>query len=469
MTQWSDKSGNNRHAVEEPGQNTPKTGLATMNGKNVLTFNSDRLNFPALSASDGAWSYIGVINLTKTPAVAWDSVLSHADGNVAGSIQIDIRDLTNPSSSSFGLTIRDNNEISHTLHESGSFRNPYSPGSALISSVFSNTDIRSYSNGNHVATFGQQATSARDNSMYFGVNRAGTHYLDANHAEWVFFDSAINETDRQNLEGYLAHKWGIDGELPNDHPYKNSSPKTSNLFFVTDVDLTGAEVIDPDGYSSTVTWSVVSTSPSGLEANVTFNNPNALNAIATFTAEGVYTLRMTANDGFSTSSDEVVITVGPAMTSYNNWATGTFNQTFTDTDPNSDPDGDGMVNFMEFAFGMDPTTSSRSSLMYVAGGNVTQPGSPKLINFAAEGEAPDYRAVFLRRKDHIAAGLVYTIDFSADLGEWTTSGVTPTILTASESSGDMEAVSIPYPATVPAHGGSQNLPPLFFRVKIDMP
>jgi hypothetical protein len=31
--------------------------------------------------------------------------------------------------------------------------------------------------------------------------------------------------DRQRHEGYLAHKWGLTANLPNDHPYKNNAPK----------------------------------------------------------------------------------------------------------------------------------------------------------------------------------------------------------------------------------------------------
>ena len=31
-------------------------------------------------------------------------------------------------------------------------------------------------------------------------------------------------TTRQKIEGYLAHKWGLQASLPNDHPYKNAVP-----------------------------------------------------------------------------------------------------------------------------------------------------------------------------------------------------------------------------------------------------
>lgn len=43
-------------------------------------------------------------------------------------------------------------------------------------------------------------------------------------AEVVLCNEA-DEAARQATEGYLAHKWGLEGNLPSDHPYKTGSPK----------------------------------------------------------------------------------------------------------------------------------------------------------------------------------------------------------------------------------------------------
>ncbi len=163
----------------------------------------------------------------------------------------------------------------------------------------------------------------------------------------------------------------------------------------------------------------------------------------------------------------VTPTLGQSL--YIDWTRKSFAGPFTDTPKGSNPDQDRLNNLQEFAFGLDPTSPVGSELDFAMGGNVTQAGTPKLMNFAAQGEAPEYRAVFLRRKDHAAAGLVYSVDFSADLDQWTTSFEDPTILTDPESTGEMEAVSVSYLGTVPAHGGSESLPPRFFRVDVEMP
>jgi hypothetical protein len=42
--------------------------------------------------------------------------------------------------------------------------------------------------------------------------------------EIVALESLSSNSDRQKLEGYLAHKWGLAANLPTDHPYKNEAP-----------------------------------------------------------------------------------------------------------------------------------------------------------------------------------------------------------------------------------------------------
>lgn len=43
-------------------------------------------------------------------------------------------------------------------------------------------------------------------------------------AEFLVFNSKLSTTNRQLVEGYLAHKWGISANLPSGHPYKNGAP-----------------------------------------------------------------------------------------------------------------------------------------------------------------------------------------------------------------------------------------------------
>jgi hypothetical protein len=51
-----------------------------------------------------------------------------------------------------------------------------------------------------------------------------TYYYRQDIAEIVWYRTALNSTDIQRIEGYLAWKWGLQGKLPSNHLFKNNAP-----------------------------------------------------------------------------------------------------------------------------------------------------------------------------------------------------------------------------------------------------
>tara|TARA_Y100001973_G_scaffold62917_1_gene92218 strand:- start:352 stop:1944 length:1593 start_codon:yes stop_codon:yes gene_type:complete len=70
-------------------------------------------------------------------------------------------------------------------------------------------------------------TSSGD-QIYLGakVNFRGSisGYFTGNIAEIIVFSKFVGEEERQKIEGYLAHKYGLLGNLPASHPYKTAVP-----------------------------------------------------------------------------------------------------------------------------------------------------------------------------------------------------------------------------------------------------
>lgn len=142
---------------------------------------------------------------------------------------------------------------------------------------------------------------------------------------------------------------------------------------------------------------------------------------------------------------------------FNTWRQsnfGTASNTGNSAD-SSDPDGDGLSNIMEYAFGLDPK-AAQSGTIAASAGAISQRGKPAM-SVAQTQNGVDFRAVFGRRKDHAAAGLIYTVQFSGDLVNWVNSTVTPTVVA---DDGTIEAVTIPYPFFV----GTKKA--RFFRVAV---
>jgi len=110
-------------------------------------------------------------------------------------------------------------------------------------------------------------------------------------------------------------------------PVVNSGPDAT-ITLPSGIALTGIATDDglPNGGSLSVTWSKVS----GPGA-VAFVNMNSLNASATFSVAGSYTLRLSVSDGLLSSSDDMIVIVA-APQSCGNAVSGTLTLSATATD-----------------------------------------------------------------------------------------------------------------------------------------
>jgi hypothetical protein len=162
------------------------------------------------------------------------------------------------------------------------------------------------------------------------------------------------------------------------------------------------------------------------------------------------------NDSFFSGGGTLTVTIGPAPSAYQGWSVGN-GLSDADAFTTADPDSDGLSNLLEFAFGTDPTVSNGSSIAY---GNGVTPGLPVLEPITSE--SVDFRAVFARRKEWAAAGLTYTVQFSADLSESVDSAETPTLLES--GSGDIDAVYVDFPLIIQSTAGFEKAQ--FFRLSV---
>jgi len=68
------------------------------------------------------------------------------------------------------------------------------------------------------------STSNPLDPLRLGYLNGSVGFLNGYIAEVVICDALLSGTDREKVEGYLAHKWGLESNLPSTHPYKSSAP-----------------------------------------------------------------------------------------------------------------------------------------------------------------------------------------------------------------------------------------------------
>lgn len=140
------------------------------------------------------------------------------------------------------------------------------------------------------------------NGVYLNIGSPSYGYynnFDGRIAECIVIAGVISDEDRQKVEGYLAHKWGVAVNLPSDHPYRSVAPGGTAL--VANLD---GNVSDPDGDNLATTWVQVSGPDTISFDDVTFEDTSL-----TISEVGTYVLRLTANDGNIEAWDDVTIIV----------------------------------------------------------------------------------------------------------------------------------------------------------------
>lgn len=147
------------------------------------------------------------------------------------------------------------------------------------------------------------------------------------------------------------------------------------------------------------------------------------------------------------------------------WQVQNFGLNNPNAGPAANPDADPYNNLLEYAFGTNPNNaaSGPGSITYSAG-LITLLAQPT-VSITQTATGVDYRAVFGRRKDWLAAGLLYKVQFSADLSTWqdNDSNLNPPTFVATDNL-EMDAVTVPYPFFLNTGEKAQ-----FFRVQVSTP
>ena len=113
---------------------------------------------------------------------------------------------------------------------------PFSYGITYLYSIQydSLNNINLWSNGSISPTITGTAGSITRNKFLLGKRNMGfTENMTGNIFEVVQYNSDLGQTSRQQVEGYLAWKWGLQANLPANHPYKAAAPSTTNALGIS--------------------------------------------------------------------------------------------------------------------------------------------------------------------------------------------------------------------------------------------
>jgi len=216
VSQWNDKTGNGWHLTQGNSSLQPLTNTVTINGLNTILFdNSDDQMLITGNPTTGSddLSLFFVVKQTAIPVnSAWlfsagsgsSRFLAHAPWT-EGEFYFDVGG-TQPPNRIFdaGVNVTAGEElISNFVVEFGASPN----GKQQI-----------WKNGSVLVEDDSGETFTRGTNMVIGVRS------DLAIGEFLLIHGIVTQSDRQKIEGYLAHKWGQTASLPAGHPYKTIAP-----------------------------------------------------------------------------------------------------------------------------------------------------------------------------------------------------------------------------------------------------
>ena len=244
VTQWNDLAGNTN--LSNPGSNYPTYSATGLNGKPTINFAGNSTSFqtlynsspPALYSSLSSFSYFAV--LKSVPSTAnWATCFSIYRNFVIyfGSAQN-----INPSNPWFhngsALSSGSGDARAYIDNTIIIFRVTVSGGSASIN-IYGG-------NGTYTNTLSVTAGTASSQIIYVGASGYGpADSFNGIISEMLFYNTALTALQYQQIEGYLAWKWGLQTNLPTTHPYYNSP---SSPLYYTNKTISSSPYTIVNGY-----------------------------------------------------------------------------------------------------------------------------------------------------------------------------------------------------------------------------
>lgn len=221
VSEWRDKSGNARHATQTTAARRPTYTTAGQNSLNIISFSSTSTHWLLLPNSTNPTGANAVFAACRPNNLAASAMIIGRAFNW-GSWQL--------ASTSTGSALRygiGRNGIDEGVANLTGLTNNTNK---IVSGIYDNTNVSiSVNGGTFTSTpYTQNPTYNSLDSTTIGAFRATDGSLASTFNGTIFEIVGLHTAPTQDtisiVQGYLAWKWGLQADLPNDHPFKTGAP-----------------------------------------------------------------------------------------------------------------------------------------------------------------------------------------------------------------------------------------------------
>jgi len=225
VASWRDKSPN-AFTVSSNASTPPIVNSTLINGRNIVTFppSSSSLGVTMAVPNSGTRSVFYVVRVSSSGS----GLVAPINSPTAYAIQ----SYFTPNATSTSFQAVDMNGIDSTCAFT------YTGGSTqdTVFMLGAVAQTAGTINGNTQTLTRTAAANFFTGSTGYTIGNSGTRTLEM--AEFLLFNTNLNTTQRQQIEGYLAWKWGLQSSLPVSHPYYAAAPNLASSALNTLATLT---------------------------------------------------------------------------------------------------------------------------------------------------------------------------------------------------------------------------------------
>jgi hypothetical protein len=212
INSWVDKSGLSNNATQSLPSQMP-TFLSSSNAVRFVGTSSNVMQFPTGTVPYSNNPYTIYFTMTIQSSATSDGVLLYSGVNS-----------TNNANGFYYFS--GSNVNNYWIFVDIVANSVYSVGNrVLLGFTYTQNVNRSiYANGSLVASTPSSNHAGTNSNNYLGAEVVRGYYSTVDMNEVIIYNSSLTTQQRQSVEGYLAWKWGLVGNLPTNHPFKKFPP-----------------------------------------------------------------------------------------------------------------------------------------------------------------------------------------------------------------------------------------------------
>lgn len=233
VSQWNDKSGNGNHVTQATASAQPTYSMTGFNGLPTLSFDAvnDEMSCTDVVSSQGDLFYAAAFRMRSDTANWLPIVGTNTSSSTSNAGTLLLQRMGNRNEIGIHNSGRIDNGAIYAVQVTDLFipriatagRTGGSNGNGGLITVTATGP--SQLNYRTTATQTWATDEATNRIQIGGRQQAVTGWSNSDISEVIVCNFNPSSAQRQQVEGYLAHKWGLAASLPSDHPFRDTPPR----------------------------------------------------------------------------------------------------------------------------------------------------------------------------------------------------------------------------------------------------